>query len=82
MRLEGLAAEWLGLEVRGQAQLTRAADQVDLAVALTVNEIPYELRLTHTPGRGITATGSHALESRGSNACRRRAARGRSWGGR
>ena len=62
MRLEGLTAEWLGLEVRGQAQLTRAAEQVDLAVALTVNEIPYELRLTHTPGRGITATGSHALE--------------------
>ena len=62
MRLEGLAAEWLGLEVRGQAQLTRAAEQVDLALALTVNEIPYELRLTHTPGRGITATGSHALE--------------------
>ena len=62
MRLDGLAAEWLGLEIRGQAQLTRAADQVDLALALTVNEIPYELRLTHTPGRGITATGSHALE--------------------
>ena len=62
MRLEGLAAEWLGLELRGQAQLTRAADQVDLTMALTVNEIPYELRLTHTPGRGITATGSHALE--------------------
>ena len=62
MRLEGLAAEWLGLEVRGQAQLTRAEDQVDLTVALTVNEIPYELRLTHAPGRGISATGSHALE--------------------
>ena len=62
MRLDGLAAEWLGLEISGQAQMTRAADQVDLALALTVNEIPYELRLTHTPGRGITATGSHALE--------------------
>ena len=62
MRLEGLAAQWLGLEVRGQAQLTRTADQADLALALTVNGIPYELRLTHTPGRGITATGSHALE--------------------
>ena len=62
MRVEGLEAEWLGLDIRGQAQLTRAADQVDLAVALTVNEIPYELRLTHTPGRGISATGSHALE--------------------
>ena len=62
MRVEGLEAEWLGLDIRGQAQLTRAADQVDLAVALTVNEIPYELRLAHTPGRGISATGSHALE--------------------
>ncbi len=62
MRLEGLAAEWLGLEVRGQAQVTRAADQVELAAALTVNEIPYDLRLTHMPGRGITATGSHSLE--------------------
>lgn len=62
MRLDGLAAEWLGLELRGQAQLTRAADQVDLAAALTVNEVPYEVRLTHTPGRGVTATGSHALE--------------------
>ena len=62
MRLEGLEAEWLGLEVRGQAQVTRAADQVDLAAALTVNEIPYELHLTHMPGSGITATGSHALE--------------------
>jgi len=62
MRLEGLAAEWLGLELRGQAQLTRAADQVEVAAALMVNEVPYELRLTHTPGRGVTATGSHALE--------------------
>ena len=62
MRLEGLAAEWLGLEVRGQAELTRAADQVDLAIALTVDEIPYEVRLTHTPGSGISATGSHSLE--------------------
>ena len=62
MRLEGLAGEWLGLQLGGQAQLTRVADQVDLTAALTVNEVPYELRLTHTPGRGVTATGSHALE--------------------
>ena len=62
MLLEGVAAEWLGLRLRGQARMTRAADQVDLAATLTVNEIPYELRLTHTPGRGLTATGSHALE--------------------
>ena len=62
LRIEELAAEWLGLQLHGQARLTQAAADLELAAALTINEVPYELRLIHTPGRGLTATGSHQLE--------------------
>ena len=62
VRLEELAAEWLGLQLRGQARVTQAAAEVELTAALTINEVPYELRLIHTPGKGFTATGSHQLE--------------------
>ena len=62
LRLEAAAAEWLGLEVRGQALVTRGDEAVDLAAELSIDDVPYEVRLTHTPGRGLTATGSHELE--------------------
>ena len=62
LRLEAAAAEWLGLEVRGQALVTRGDEAVDLAAELSIDDVPYEVRLTHTPGRGLTAAGSHELE--------------------
>lgn len=62
LRLEAAAADWLGLEVRGQALVTRGEEAVDLAADLSIDDVPYEVRLTHTPGRGLTATGSHELE--------------------
>lgn len=63
VRLEQAAAAWFGLELSGQAQLTRqAAGAVDVAAELTVNDVPYEVRLSHTPGQGLTAGGSHGLE--------------------
>ena len=65
VRLERAAAAWMGLELNGQAQLTRAAEAgeaVDLAAEWTINDVPYELRLRHTPGQGLTARGSHDLE--------------------
>ena len=61
-RLDALTAQWLGLRLGGQARLTRAAEEVELAAALTINEVPYELRLTHVPGRGVSASGSHQLK--------------------
>lgn len=62
LRLEQAAARWLGLELRAAARLARTSEAVDLAAELTVNDVPYELRLTHTPGRGLTASGSHDLQ--------------------
>ena len=62
LRLEEAAAEWLGLEMRGQALLTRRDEAVDLAAELSIDDVPYEVRLTHTPGRGLTAAGSHELD--------------------
>lgn len=65
LRLERAAAVWLGLELNGQAQLTRAdgaGEAVDLAAEWTINDVPYEVRLRHTPGQGLTASGSYDLE--------------------
>ena len=59
--LDGLAAQWGGFQISGEARVTPAGEGLDVAANFTVNDEPLFLRVAHRPGEGITASGSHQL---------------------
>jgi len=59
--LDDLAAQWGGFRVRGDARVTTVEQGLAVAARFTVNDEPLFLQVTHRPGEGLTASGSHQL---------------------
>ena len=59
--LDDLAAHWGGFRLSGDARVTAVEEGLAVAASFTLNDEPLFLQVTHRPGEGLTASGSHQL---------------------
>ena len=59
--LEEVVGRWRGLRLHGDARMTAAEKRLEAIANFSINELPYQLQVTHRPGDGLTVVGSHQL---------------------
>ena len=59
--LEEVVGRWRGLRLQGDARMTRAEQRLEVRADFSINDLPYQLHVTHRPGDGLAVAGSHQL---------------------